>query len=554
MRTLHLILGDQLARDAAPLDALDPACDGLLMMEVAEESEHVPSHVQRTVLFLSAMRHFAAELREGEVPLRYVELDDPDNTGSFEGELRRAVEALHPERLSVLRPGSWRVLRILEGSAEALGLPLIVHEDERFLTTPEDFAQWAQGRKRLTMEHFYRPQRRRLDILMEEDGKHPVGGKWNLDHDNRESFSEPPDPPRPWRPRPDAITRAVIRAVRETLPSLPGRLHIEDADGGGDQDERNDGVGNDHANAAAPWPHRDAFRWPVTPAEAERALEDFIAHRLPRFGTYEDAMWEGERHLYHALLSSSLNLGLLSPMACVDAAVRAWQADEAPLNAVEGFVRQIIGWREFIRGIYWLQGEDYGERNALGHDGALPSFFWSGETEMACVADALDSALGEAYNHHIPRLMVLGNLLLLAGVHPREVGDWYLGIYVDATDQFSAPNALGMSQHADGGVVGTKPYVASARYIEKMGHFCGGCSFDQDARSDPGAVDDSAGPCPFNVLFWDFLLRHQQTFGDNPRMTMMLRNAARIDEDEAEDIRGSARRVLRQMGVTPSDA
>jgi deoxyribodipyrimidine photolyase-related protein len=280
----------------------------------------------------------------------------------------------------------------------------------------------------------------------------------------------------------------------------------------------------------------------VTPAEAKRALADFIAHRLRGFGTYEDAMWAGEPTLYHSRLSSSLNLKLLDPRACVDAAVAAYERGAAPLNDVEAFVRQIIGWREFIRGVYYREGADYPQRNGLGHTGRLPSFFWTGEVEMACLRQCLTEVVDHAWGHHIPRLMVIGNFALIAGVDPRAVHRWFLGMYVDAVEWVTAPNVVGMSQHADGGVVGTKPYAGSGKYIQRMSNYCSGCRFDPNRRT-------GADACPFNVFYWDFLLRHRERFAGNPRMGMMMKNAARLAADERRALRADADALRRTLGV-----
>lgn len=508
LRRLHLVLGDQLDRRAPAIDSLDPEHDAILMMELDAESRHVPSHRARTSLFLAAMRHFAADLGERGLPLRYVCLDDPRNTQTFESELQRAIRELSPEKLSVLLPGEWRVLRSLRHAAEEAGVALEVLPDEHFYCTPEEFGAWAEGRKELILEHFYRWQRKRLDILM--DGREPEGARWNFDAENRQAFKSAPVPPRPYMPREDAILREVRELVSARIPRLPGR------DGG--------------------------RRWPLTPTQAKRALDDFIEHRLPSFGDYQDAMWEGEPFLYHSLLSPALNLKLLDPRECVARAIEAYHEGHAPLSAVEGFVRQIVGWREFIRGIYWLEGEEYGSRNGLRASGRLPAFYWDGETDMACMADAIGQVLDHGYGHHIQRLMVTGNFALIAGIHPREVSDWYLGMYVDAVDWVTLPNILGMVMHADGGVVGTKPYAASGRYVSRMSNHCGSCCYDPGKRHGEDA-------CPFTVFYWDFLLRHESRFAGNRRMAMMYRHIDRMDANDKSAIRRSATRLRQDFGI-----
>ena len=386
---LLVVFGDQLDRDCPVLRDIGPH-DAVLMMEVRGESTHVPSHPQRTAMFLSAMRHFANELADRGVRAEYVALDDPENTHSLSGEFVRAHARLSPERVMVRRPGEWRVCRMLGAWERDLGITIERHEDARFLTTPGEFRAWVGKRKELVMEHFYRWQRKRLGVLVDGDGN-PVGGAWNFDKANREAFKKAPRVPTVWSPEPDAITREVIELVAQTFPMHWGRL-----------------------DAAS-------FRWAVTPEDARRVLGDFIQHRLGEFGTYEDAMWTGEAFLYHSLLSPALNLGLCSPRTCVDAAIAAYRAGTAPLNAVEGFVRQVIGWREFIRGVYWHEGEGYEQRNGLDQHGELPELYWTGETDMRCMRECVGSVLEHAFAHHIPRLMVMGNLALLLGVHPKKV-------------------------------------------------------------------------------------------------------------------------------------
>ena len=507
---LCVLFGDQLDRHLPERLGLDQDHDTILMVEVREESRHVASHVQRTVLFLSAMRHHAEWLEKKGWRIEYVRLDDPENTHSFGGEIARACERLAPDRLVAVRPGEHRVLSILREAADDAGLPLRLEEDPHYLTEPDDFREWASGRKELVMEYFYREQRRSLGVLVDDDGK-PVGGRWNFDKDNRDSFKASPRPPDRPSFKVDDITRDVMDTVREELPDLPGSI--------------------------------EGFNWPVTREQALYALDLFIKKCLPRFGTYQDAMWLGHRTLYHALLSPALNLKLLDPREVVERAVAACEEGDAPLNAVEGFVRQIIGWREFIRGVYWLEGEDYAGRNTLGHVGRLPEFYWDADTDMACMADAISGVLEIAYAHHISRLMVTGNFALIAGIDPKAVSDWYLGMYADAVDWVTLPNTLGMALHADGGVVGTKPYAASGKYIQRMSNACEHCRYDVKKRSG----DDA---CPFNVFYWDFLIRHRDRFSDNNRMKMILKNVERMGKDERTEITVSARSLRKEFGIS----
>lgn len=523
--TLAVVLGDQLDADARLLRELDTGRDAVLMMEVSAESRHVPSHVQRTVLFLSAMRHFAADLEARGVRVHYVRLGDPDNTGSLGGELERWITLLSPARVACTHPGEWRVLRELEEAAARAGATLEVLPDEHFIASTKRFSAWAEGRTALTMEFFYREQRRATGYLME--GDQPEGGAWNFDKDNRLPFGKDgpkPMPPLPKRFAPDAVTRAVIAEVREHLPGLPGKV--------------------DEAS----------FGWYVTRAQSLEALDDFIARRLANFGPYEDAMWTGARFLYHSVLSPALNLKLLNPRECCEKAIAAYRKGRAPLQSVEGFVRQIIGWREFIRGVYWLEGEAYGARNGLDQHGSLPDFYWTGRTDMACMRECLGQVIEHAYGHHIQRLMVTGNFALIAGVHPRLISDWYLAMYADAVDWVTLPNTLGMVMHADRraedraatGVVGTKPYAASGNYINRMSNYCSRCAYDVDQRTGEKA-------CPFNTFYWDFLIRTQPVFAKNQRMKMILKNVERMTAEQKVQITVSAARLRERFGIVPSD-
>jgi deoxyribodipyrimidine photolyase-related protein len=524
MTTLAFILGDQLDHDAGLLAGLDPKTDTILMAEVKQESgaevkgepRHAVSHAQRTVLFLSAMRHYAEMLRGRGFRVRYVEIDDKANTHTLSGELARAVKAVKPGRITLTEPGEWRLRREAEGWGKALGVPVEILDDGHFMCSHAEFEAWSQGRKELVMEYFYREQRRRHGILMGKGGK-PVGGEWNFDKENREPFGELGPMPRPKAPprfEPDEVTRAVIAAARRMMPELPGWDAMV----------------------------KEGFAWAVTRADAVKSLRAFVRDRLATFGTHQDAMWEDEPFLSHSIVSSSINLKLLNPRECVAAAVAAHEAEKAPLNAVEGFVRQIIGWREFIRGVYWMEGEGYADRNGLEATMPLPPVYWTGRTRMNCMKRCVGEVLTRGFGHHIQRLMVTGNFALLAGVVPREVSDWYLGMYVDGVDWVTAPNVVGMALHADGGVVGTKPYAASGKYIERMSNYCKGCAYDVGAREGEKA-------CPFNVLYWDFLIRHRDRFRGNRRMSMILSNVDKMPEPTRTQITVSAKGVRARLSA-----
>lgn len=495
MTTLRFVLGDQLSLRLSSLADLDPDEDVVLLCEVAEEATYVRHHKAKIAFIFSAMRHFADELRSRGITVDYVTLDDPENTGSFTGELERAVRRHRAGRVVVTEPGEWRVRQMMEGWGARLGIPVEIADDDRFLCPHPVFRNWAEGRKQLRMEFFYREMRRSTGFLM--DGNEPAGGQWNFDHDNRKAAPRELEiPPRLAFP-PDATTEAAIDLVARRFGN-----HFGDLDG---------------------------FNWPVTRADAEAAFEHFAVHHLPRFGDFQDAMVADEPALFHALVSPMLNIGLLDPHALCARAERAYREGAAPLNAVEGFIRQILGWREYVRGLYWLKMPGYAETNALKAERPLPAFYWTGETDMACLARAIGDTRRNAYAHHIQRLMVTGNFALLAGLQPAEVEARYLVVYADAYEWVELPNTHGMALFADGGIMASKPYAASGAYIDRMSDYCGACRYDPAVKSGPGA-------CPFNVLYWDFLIRNEERLAGNPRMAMPYRTLRRFTAERRAEI------------------
>ena len=509
LRHLLVVLGDQLDLQASCFDGADAQHDAVWMAEVAEESTHVWSSKPRIALFLAAMRHHAQALREAGWRVEYRHLDDPGNLGSLGAELRAAIARLKPQGLVMTAPGDWRVLEAIKAVAAECQLPLDIREDRHFFSTVRDFAAHAKGRKQLRLEYWYRELRVRHQVLM--DGEQPVGGQWNFDADNREAFGKegPPPIPAPARFEPNETTRGVLQLVAERFAAHPGSL--------------------------------DSFAWPVTREQALQSLERFIRERLPHFGRWQDAMWTGEVWLFHSHLAAALNLKLLTAREVVQAAEAAYRRGEADLASTEGFIRQILGWREYVRGVYWLHMPQYLQRNALGATRALPAFFWNAQTDMACLRDALELTLQHGYAHHIQRLMVTGLYALLLGVDPQQVHGWYLSVYVDAVEWVELPNTLGMSQYADGGVMASKPYVASGKYLQRMGNHCKGCRYDPAQ-----ATGDRA--CPYTTLYWDFLLRHEEALAKNPRMVMQVKNLKRLDEGRREAIRAQARNHAALVG------
>ncbi len=506
-RRLILVLGDQLDRTASALADLDPARDQVWMCEAASEATHVPSHKARTVLFLSAMRHFRDHLRSQGISVRYRALDrEADLT--LEAGLTADLAVLKPARVIVTQPGEHRVLAQLQRACSDAGLPLEVSEDAHFICPTPDFETWAAGRKSLVQEHFYRRLRKREGVLMA--GDQPVGGRWNLDAENRKPLGRkgPGLVPPPLGFAPDAITLDVMDLVRARFPDAPGGLA--------------------------------RFDWPVNAEQAQAAQADFIRHRLALFGPYQDALWTGQPFLYHARLSTAMNLKLLDPRTAIAAAVGALERGEAPLASVEGFVRQILGWREYVRGVYWLEGPAYLERNALDAHQPLPAFYWTGETDYACLRAAIGQVLEYGYAHHIQRLMVTGLFALLLGVEPRQVHAWYLAMFVDAVEWVEAPNTLGMSQYADGGLLASKPYAASGAYIRRMSNYCDGCRYDPTQ-----ALGERA--CPFTTLYWDFLDRHRARFAKHPRTALQWRSLERLDPERLAAIRAAAEALRRAL-------
>ena len=502
------ILGDQLSLQNPALKDVKQSDCVIVMAEVLEESQHVWSTRMRSAVFLSAMRHFAKALVAQGWKVNYFTLGQhqhPSLAQVWQAEIKKHK----PTLLRVCEPGDWRVEQMLKVAAGDASIPLQMLIDDHFLISRPEFAQWAGKSKFLRMEMFYRFMRKRLDVLMQADGE-PEAGQWNFDEDNRASFGKkgPQDLPVPTRFAPDAITLQVIQDLNQWIPDQPGQA--------------------------------DAFDWPITRDQALVALDNFINTRLARFGPTQDAMWTGEPFLFHSLISVALNLKLLSPLEVIQRAVKQYRNGKADIASVEGFVRQILGWREFMRGVYWLDMPSMKTANHFGFTRDLPKWYWTGKTNMQCMADAVGQTLKHGYAHHIQRLMVTGNFGLLAGIEPQQVCDWYLSVYVDAIEWVELPNTAGMALFANGGRFTTKPYIASGAYIKRMSNYCGTCQYDPAKR-----VGDDA--CPVTTLYWAFLDTHSKEMSANPRAALMMKNFQRLDSDEVAAIRVQAKQTLNRL-------
>lgn len=499
-QTLNLILGDQLNWDSLIWKDADKQHDLFWMAEVKDESTQTPSSKQRTTIFLSAMRHFAEDIERKGYQLNYTTL--ADQQASFESALDATLTRHTISHVRCVLAGDRSVMTRLETFFSQYKLRIEWLPDQHFISRRGEFQQWLNERKQPRMEHWYRHLRKDRQILM-DDNQAPIGGQWNFDKDNRCSFDKqgPQLPASDIRFKPDKITKQVIHDVEKFCTDLPGRI--------------------------------DNFNWPVTRKQALQQLDAFVTHHLPAFGDYQDAMWTDQPFLFHARLSSSLNLKLLNPLEVIKKAEQAYYANNAPLNAVEGFIRQILGWREYIRGLYWSYRDDWLAYNALNHKRALPGFYWHANTDMQCMHHSISQVLEHGYGHHIQRLMVTGLFSLLWGVKPDAIHRWYLGMYVDAVAWVEIPNTLGMSQYADGGIVGSKPYIASGAYIQRMSNYCQHCAYKPKQASSHDA-------CPFTTLYWHFIDQNQAWLARNPRLGMQVRNWFNKAETEQQHIRERA--------------
>jgi deoxyribodipyrimidine photolyase-related protein len=505
--TLHLILGDQLDRDAPSVHALNKVTDVLLMVEAREESTHVWSSKPRTVMFLSAMRHHAQWLRQNNFRVEYRALGEHDDASLADG-LSAAIESLKPKKIVGIEPGDLRVRASIDRCCKNAKTPLSWHEDSHFLCSVKDFVKWGGKNKTLRLEYFYREMRRRHNVLMQ--GDEPEGGQWNYDAENRKSFGKngPVGIAPPLQFAPSATTNEVIALVEKMFPEHPGLCAH--------------------------------FGWPVTREDALKALAHFIECRLPTFGAHQDAMWADAPWLSHSLISAALNLKLLNPLEVVKAAEQAYVDRHVDLASAEGFVRQVLGWREFMRGVYFLDMPALKTANHFQHERQLPKWYWTGKTKMRCMSQAIGQTLDHGYAHHIQRLMVTGLFGTLAEILPQAVCDWYLAVYIDAVEWVELPNTAGMALFANGGRFTSKPYVASGAYIKRMSNYCDGCAYKPDQKTGTRA-------CPMTTLYWNFLDKHEAALMKNPRTSLMAKNITRMSDEDRAAIRSEAKRMLNAL-------
>ncbi len=505
--TLRLILGDQLSHRISSLKDCDKEHDIILMCEVWEEATYVRHHKKKIAFLFSAMRHFAEELKSDGYHVYYTKLDNTQNAGSFKGEVENAIKKFSADRLIVTFPGEYRVLQDMLTWQKHFGVDVEIRDDERFLCTPNEFKNWAGEKKQLRMEFFYREMRKKYSVLV--NNSEPAGGEWNYDIENRKV----PDENDLFLPKlesfkPDDITKEVLKLVHDRF--------------------------GDHFGDLEP------FYFAVTRKDALKVLRHFINEALPLFGDYQDAMLQGQPWLYHSHLSFYINCGLLHPIEVVKAAEDAYNARKAPLNSVEGFIRQIIGWREYIRGVYWLKMPEFSTQNFLEAKRKLPWFYWDANTDMNCLKQCISETKQNAYAHHIQRLMVLGNFALLAGIDPKYVNEWYLIVYADAYEWVELPNVSGMILFADGGFLGSKPYAASGAYINKMSNYCKHCRYDVKKKNGENA-------CPFNYLYWNFLITNSSKLEKNQRLAFPYKTLRSMKADKMDEILADSAKFLNAL-------
>ncbi|WP_074724021.1 cryptochrome/photolyase family protein [Flavobacterium frigoris] len=492
-KTLRLVLGDQLNSNHSWFKAVDDSVT-YVMMEIRTETDYASHHIQKVVGIFSAMRSFSKELKLNKHNIIYINLVDVNNLQSFENNIENLISKHNFTHFEYQLPDEFRVDEALKNLCKVIAISSSIADSEHFFTTRNELEHFFEGKKTFVMENFYRMLRKKHNVLME--GNQPLTGKWNYDSDNRKKL------PKNHKPTPPLVFNNTVSEVLDEINKTDIKT-----------------IGNiDAVN----------FVWPINREQSLQLLDFFLVECLPLFGSYQDAMSSNEWSLYHSRLSFSMNLKMISPQEVIDKAIKEWESrpNEIEYNQLEGFVRQIIGWREYMRGIYWLKMPEYASMNFFNNQEKLPDWFWTGNTKMNCLKDAINQSLNFAYAHHIQRLMITGNFALLAGIHPDELDAWYLGIYIDAIEWVEITNTRGMSQFADGGIVGTKPYVSSASYINKMSHYCGSCFYNKQLKTGEKA-------CPFNSLYWNFYDKNEDKLAKNPRIGMMY-NVWKKMEPEAK--------------------
>ena len=506
-KTLRLILGDQLNSNHTWFKALDENVTYVLM-EIRTETDYATHHIQKVVGFFAAMQAFASELKKQKHNLIYIYLNDTTNYQSFEKNCQFLIKKHLFTHFEYQQPDEYRLDEHLKHFKNQLSITHSVVDSEHFLSTRNELGDFFKGKKTFLMESFYRYMRKKHNVLM--DGLLPLTGQWNYDSDNRKKI------PSDHKATPPLLfnndVSAILNELKKTTVKTIGTIDSEN------------------------------FIWPINRKQSLELLHFFVSECLPLFGTFQDAMTPSEWSLYHSRISFSLNTKLISPLEVINLAIAEWKKrpKEIEFNQLEGFVRQIIGWREFMRGIYWNKMPEYATLNYFEHTNKLPDWFWTGKTKMSCLKHSINQSLQYSYAHHIQRLMITGNFALLAGIHPNEIDGWYLGIYIDALEWVQITNTRGMSQFADGGIVGTKPYVSSATYIHKMSHYCGSCYYNKTKK-----VGDKA--CPFNSLYWNFYDKHENKLAKNPRIGMMYNVWRRMEPQVKADLLEQADYYLKHI-------
>ncbi len=507
MTTLRIIFPDQLSKSISSLEGLDKNTDGVMICEYIQDLTSISHHSKKIAFILSAMRHFAKELIEDGINTSYIQFDALINETSFLKQIKKVIQELNPLLIIVTKPSEFRLLKMINSWKTLLNIPTEILDDTRFLCSDNDFKKWVKDKKQLRMEFFYREMRKKYSILIDSDGS-PTGGRWNYDKENRKPPSKYLDIPPRLSHKKSFITKDVLALVKNRFSKNFGIL--------------------------------EPFHYAVTRDEALKELDHFIKFILPKFGDYQDAMLASEPYLYHSLISSYLNVGLLLPLEVCKKAEIAYNDNLASINCVEGFIRQILGWREYIRGIYWHFMPEYANLNSLNATITLPDFYWTTNTKMFCVAEAVTHTRDHAYSHHIQRLMITGNFALIAGLDVKQVQQWYLAVYSDAFEWVEMPNTLGMSLFGDNGIVASKPYAASGKYINRMSNYCKKCYYDPNQMTGEKS-------CPFNSLYWDFLVRHEDKFRGNQRMPFVFTTWDKFTPEKKQEIRTHAKIILQKM-------